>query len=162
MTLFLQIITPLLVVIASYAFGIATKKYELRIKVYRERYDNLYAPFINWLVHSPLDWNSPGRYTPAVRRSLMKLLLENSKYMGEKSGSILKPLYDVHLKLNEVDIDRNINTDNVTSPTKYNDLFIEISYCLLEESSQLSCKLQLPDLAKNVVIPSYTQKTHAE
>ncbi|XRJ96364.1 hypothetical protein ACPBEI_08165 [Latilactobacillus sakei] len=160
MAMLVQIITPILVVIASYAFGIATKKYEQRTKIYRERYDNLYIPFINWIVHSPLDWNSPGLYKPEIRGKLLNLLLDNSQYMGEKSGSTLKSLYNAHLELYEIDVNHNMNISNVTAPSDYNNLFNEMSFYLLEESSQLASKLQLPDLAKNVVGLSDSEMTH--
>ncbi|WP_125579188.1 hypothetical protein [Lacticaseibacillus suibinensis] len=141
--------TPLLVVLATYFFGLATKRVELRNAAARERYDHLYIPFMDWLVHVPLSWADPGHYSSDVRWALMKLLLENAQYMGPDSAELLMSLYDANSNLDALDVDHN-QRYLLTAPKEYRQLFAAMSRALLSEASQLARVLQLPDLPKAI------------
>jgi hypothetical protein len=140
--------TPIVVVVASYLFGIATSSYERKMKAYKERYDNLYIPFMNWLVHYPLSWINPRKYTIRERQAFIKLLLDNSQFMGKKSSKLLIDFYNAHLDLDEFDIRKNQNY--FKSPAEYEEQFYLMANALLEESTQVSAKLKLPDMPATI------------
>lgn len=145
---YITLVTPLLVVIASYFFGLATKSYERKITAAKERYQHLYIPYMNWLVHAPLNWVSPGGYKPKYRNQVITLLLDNAQFMGEKSSKLLTPFYDAHLNLYEFEEEKNFL--HLTAPGDYNDLFIQMSYALLDEAAELSKQLKLPNLSATI------------
>lgn len=140
--------TPLVVVISSYLFGLATSSHERKVEACRERYNHLYLPFMNWLVHAPLTWVSPVRYTVEERLKLMKLLLDNAQFMGDESSKLLIAFYDSHLKLDEFDINKNPNYPN--APIEYQNQFNLMANTLLEEGTKLAKTLRLPELPKTI------------
>lgn len=151
LSIFLYGVIPLLVVFASYTFGLATKAYDRKIDAARERYQNLYLPFMNWIIHAPLDWVSPGAYKPEIRFKLMQLILENSQYMGNESIELLNPLYDAYLRLYDLDVKKINIAKNIPSPGEYNDLFNSITILLLQEATTISDTLKLPNQAEYVL-----------
>ncbi|MCI2170649.1 hypothetical protein [Schleiferilactobacillus perolens] len=138
-------LSPFVVVVASYRFGLATKRFEQKIKIAERRYDNLYLPFMDWLVHIPLDWAEPSHYKVEFRKKLMSLLLDNAQYMGEDSASELHRFYTAHSNLESLDLDRNANF--IDAPRQYSELFNLLTLELLSEAQELSNTLGLPDLA---------------
>lgn len=145
----LALVSPITVVLASYLFGLATKRYDRKIQASRERYENLYIPFIQWLARAPLDWLSPWHYSPKLRSSLMNLLLENVQYLGKESSRVLLPLYDAHLNLDKLDVDKD-SRYLLTAPKDYTEQFDLMAVTLLKEATQLSKELRLPDLAGTI------------
>lgn len=142
---YIALLGPLSVVFASYFFGLATKSYERKIVAAKERYQHLYIPYMRWLVHAPLNWVSPGIYKSKYRDQVMTLLLDNAQFMGLKSSQFLPNLYDAYLNLYE--FEQEIDFTHTTAVTDYNDCFISMSHALLEEATELSKKLKLPNLA---------------
>lgn len=145
----LTTLVPILVLIGTFIFGIATKIYERKQNVLNQRYEELYLPFMRWLVRAPLEWLSPTHYSPKLRLALINLLLDNTQHMGEKSSSLLVVLYDAHLNLDNLDVEKD--TRFITAPKRYTQLFNLMSVTLLEEGSKLAHKLRRPDLAQNIL-----------
>lgn len=140
--------TPLIVVVSSYLFGLATSSRERKIEACRERYNHLYLPFMNWLIHVPLTWVPPIRYTVKERHNLMSLLLDNAQFMGDESSKLLIRFYDAHLNLDEFDINKNPNYSY--APPEYQNQFNLMANALLKESTKLAKTLKLPELPKTI------------
>lgn len=140
--------SPIAVAAASFCFGLATKRYDRRIKAAQERYDNLYVPFVKWIVRAPLNWLSPVHYSPKFRLELLNLLLDNAQYMGEESSKILMPLYDAHLKLDN--FESEALPELARAPMAYTEEFQFMTVVLLAEATKVSKVLRLPDMAGTV------------
>ncbi|RHW45291.1 hypothetical protein DS832_07920 [Bombilactobacillus bombi] len=82
---------------------------------------------MKWLVYASSNWVSPEAYKPEVRQQLIKFLLDNAQYMENESSNLLMDLYDISLKLDEIDIDKNINSMNINAIRDYNICFNKIS-----------------------------------
>ena len=117
----------------------------LKNKAARERYEHLYVPFMDWLVHIRIDWTDPGHLRPEVRQTLLRMLLDSAEYMGSESSKLLMPFYEANSNLDSLDIDHNQHY-LVSAPKEYRRLYFAMSSALLKEGTILANTLKLPDM----------------
>lgn len=139
------------VAVASIFISFILGRLELRLSSrrssYRERYENLYVPYIKKLYRGFLWENSIKDMPLETRAAFLDLLSNHLEYLGRETQKSYPLFYHAFLCMLEYD---NGNPEYHTAPDEFERCFWDITFKILKEAQRLSRKLQLPDLTATI------------
>lgn len=155
---FITGISPSIAVIlaASLSPWISTlnEKRKNRNTVLKERYNKLYLPFINEIMKFNYRTNELI-LSANIRNQFLDILLPNIEYMDKSSFIFLSELYSTHIDLisfEKLSYDEKRKQSDIYNKSieLYSKMFAQTTKSMLKESSIISKRLSMPDIASIV------------
>lgn len=138
---------PLFAVVISYLLGINTKAKQRKIDALRERYLQLYVPFLKMIMITPTELILPSEHELETRSKYFDLFSQHVHLMGKNSSILFPSFYEAFLNMLEYDSGNKKYED---APSEFDAAFIEMEDSLLKEASKLSKQLKYPDLSASI------------
>lgn len=146
--IFAMIVSVISIFISNW-LGVQRYKDELMFNEKLKRYNELYVPYMGFLIENYYDFTDPYSFSTELDKEFYDLISKNIQHFGKNSAEKLPKFFSIY-PLKQLP-DEYINKPKNLRST-YHNLIISLNTEVLSEASELSKLIGKPDLADTISI----------